>query len=84
MFDTSKKSDNHEDPQYTMSGAVHVPAGAGATTWFAGDTYTVKASRESTNPGGRCPGSVSDRPVVGYPARLAVSGARWSAPAAGV
>ena len=49
MLDTSKKSDNHEDPRYTMSGAVHVPAGAGATTWFAGDTYTVKASRESTN-----------------------------------
>jgi hypothetical protein len=28
--------------------------------------------------------SVCDRPVVRHPARLAVSGARWSAPAAGV
>jgi mannose-6-phosphate isomerase-like protein (cupin superfamily) len=37
------------DPRYTTSGAVHVPAGEGPTTWFSGDTYTIKASGESTH-----------------------------------
>jgi mannose-6-phosphate isomerase-like protein (cupin superfamily) len=31
------------------SGAIHVPAGGGTTRWVAGDTYTTKASAESTN-----------------------------------
>jgi quercetin dioxygenase-like cupin family protein len=39
---------DHEDPRYTTSGAEHVPAGEGPTTWFSGDTYTIKASGEST------------------------------------
>jgi quercetin dioxygenase-like cupin family protein len=38
-----------EDPRYTTSGAVYLPSGEGKTTWFSGDTYTIKASRESTN-----------------------------------
>jgi quercetin dioxygenase-like cupin family protein len=38
-----------DDPRYTTRGAVHVPAGEGVTTWFSGDTYTIKASAESTN-----------------------------------
>ena len=46
---TSEKSDDTQDPRYSTSRAVHVPAGEGPTTWFAGDTYTIKASRESTN-----------------------------------
>jgi hypothetical protein len=33
-----------EDPRYTASGALHVRAGEGPTTWFSGDTYTIKAS----------------------------------------
>jgi quercetin dioxygenase-like cupin family protein len=37
------------DPRYTTSGAVYVPAGDGPTTWFSGDVYTIKASRESTS-----------------------------------
>jgi len=45
----SEKSHDAQDPRYSTSGAVHVPAGEGPTTWFAGDTYTIKASRESTN-----------------------------------
>jgi len=45
----SAKSRDTQDPRYSKSGAVHVPAGEGPTTWFAGDTYTIKASRESTN-----------------------------------
>jgi mannose-6-phosphate isomerase-like protein (cupin superfamily) len=49
MSATSEKIDNNEDPRYTTRGAVHVPAGEGPTTWFSGDTYTIKASRESTN-----------------------------------
>jgi hypothetical protein len=38
-----------EDPRYSRTGAVHVPAGGGVTTWFAGDIYTIKASAASTN-----------------------------------
>jgi quercetin dioxygenase-like cupin family protein len=38
-----------QDPRYTTSGAVHVPAGQGPTKWFSGDTYTIKATGESTN-----------------------------------
>jgi quercetin dioxygenase-like cupin family protein len=38
----------HEDPRYTTSGALHVAAGEGPTTWFSGDTYTIKVSGEST------------------------------------
>ena len=49
MSVTSEKFDDTQDPRYSASGAVHVPAGEGPTTWFAGDTYTIKASRESTN-----------------------------------
>jgi quercetin dioxygenase-like cupin family protein len=49
MAVTSEKPDHDEDPRYTTSGAVHVPAGEGPTTWFSGDTYTIKASSESTN-----------------------------------
>jgi quercetin dioxygenase-like cupin family protein len=40
---------NSEDPRYTTSGAVYVPAGDGVTKWFSGDVYTIKASHESTN-----------------------------------
>ena len=43
------KFDDNEDPRYTTRGAVHVPAGQGSTTWFAGDTYTIKASADSTS-----------------------------------
>ena len=43
------KFDDNEDPRCTTRGAVHVPAGQGPTTWFAGDTYTIKASAESTS-----------------------------------
>jgi mannose-6-phosphate isomerase-like protein (cupin superfamily) len=49
MSATSEQLDDNEDPRYTTRGAVHVPAGEGPTTWFSGDTYTIKASRESTN-----------------------------------
>jgi quercetin dioxygenase-like cupin family protein len=49
MSATAERSDYNEDPRYTTSGAVHVPAGEGPTTWFSGDTYTIKASRESTD-----------------------------------
>ena len=45
----SEKSHDTQSPRYRISGAVHVLAGEGPTTWFAGDTYTIKASRESTN-----------------------------------
>ena len=45
----SEKFHDTQGPRYSTSGAVHVPAGEGPTTWFAGDTYTIKASRESTN-----------------------------------
>jgi quercetin dioxygenase-like cupin family protein len=38
-----------EDSRYTKTGAVYVPAGKGLTRWFAGDVYSIKASRESTN-----------------------------------
>jgi quercetin dioxygenase-like cupin family protein len=48
MAVTSEKRDHNRDPRYTTSGAVHVPAGEGPTTWFSGDTYTIKASGEST------------------------------------
>ena len=48
MSPTAEKFDDTHVPRY-RSGSVHVPAGEGATTWFAGDTYTIKASRESTN-----------------------------------
>ena len=41
--------DHNNDLRYTAHGAVHVPTGDGPTTWFSGDTYTVKASAESTN-----------------------------------
>ena len=40
---------NDNDPRYTKSGAVYIPASDGLTKWFAGDVYTIKASRESTN-----------------------------------
>jgi quercetin dioxygenase-like cupin family protein len=49
MAVTSEQHDHNEDPRYTTSGAVHVPASEGPTTWFSGDTYTIKASGESTN-----------------------------------
>jgi mannose-6-phosphate isomerase-like protein (cupin superfamily) len=49
MAITSEKRDHNEDPRYTTSGAVRVRAGEGATWWFSGDTYTIKASAESTN-----------------------------------
>jgi quercetin dioxygenase-like cupin family protein len=49
MAVTSEQRDHNDDPRYTTSGAVHVPAGEGPTTWFAGDTYTIKASGESTS-----------------------------------
>jgi quercetin dioxygenase-like cupin family protein len=49
MAVTSEQRDHNEDPRYTTSGAVHVPAGEGPTTWFSGDTYTIKASGESTS-----------------------------------
>jgi quercetin dioxygenase-like cupin family protein len=38
-----------EDPRFTTSGALHVPAGEGSTYWGAGDVYTLKASRDATN-----------------------------------
>jgi hypothetical protein len=41
----SQRLDSNEDPRYTTRGAVHIPAGEGATWWFSGDTYTIKASR---------------------------------------
>jgi quercetin dioxygenase-like cupin family protein len=41
--------DHSNDPRYTTRGAVHVPAGEGPTTWFSGDTYTIKAAGESNN-----------------------------------
>ncbi|MFI5782808.1 cupin domain-containing protein [Nocardia sp. NPDC051570] len=31
------------------SAITHVPAGQGATVWFDGDVYTVKANKENTN-----------------------------------
>ena len=40
--------DHSNDLRYTTHGALHVPAGEGPTTWFSGDTYTIKASGEST------------------------------------
>jgi quercetin dioxygenase-like cupin family protein len=49
MSATSKNLDHTEDARYTASGAVLVRAGEGPTTWFSGDTYTIKASAESTN-----------------------------------
>jgi mannose-6-phosphate isomerase-like protein (cupin superfamily) len=49
MSATSEKLDHSEDPRYTTSGAMHVPAGEGPTTWFSGDTYTIKASGQSTD-----------------------------------
>jgi quercetin dioxygenase-like cupin family protein len=49
MAVASEQRDHSDDPRYTTSGAVHVPAGEGPTTWFAGDTYTIKASGESTS-----------------------------------
>jgi mannose-6-phosphate isomerase-like protein (cupin superfamily) len=45
----SKTLNADEDPQFTRRGALYVPAGEGPTWWFAGDTYTIKASSESTN-----------------------------------
>jgi quercetin dioxygenase-like cupin family protein len=38
-----------KDPRFTTSGALHVPAGEGSTYWGAGDVYTLKASRDTTN-----------------------------------
>jgi hypothetical protein len=38
-----------DDPRYTRSGALHVPASAGDTTWFSGDVYTIKVSRATGN-----------------------------------
>jgi mannose-6-phosphate isomerase-like protein (cupin superfamily) len=46
---TAEKFDHTQDPRYSASRALHVPAGEGPTTWFSGDTYTIKASRKSTN-----------------------------------
>jgi len=40
---------HNDDPRYTKSGALYVPATEGLTKWFAGDVYTIKASRASTN-----------------------------------
>jgi mannose-6-phosphate isomerase-like protein (cupin superfamily) len=40
---------DHDDPRYTRSGALHVPASAGQTTWFSGDVYTIKAAAGTTN-----------------------------------
>lgn len=40
---------HNDDPRYTKSGAIYVPTGQGLTKWFAGDVYTIKASRASTN-----------------------------------
>jgi quercetin dioxygenase-like cupin family protein len=48
MSVTPEKIDGSKDARYTKSGAVHVPAGEGPTTWFSGDTYTIKASGQST------------------------------------
>ena len=45
----SLPSNGNEDPRYSRSGAVYVPAGDGVTKWFSGDVYTIKASAESTN-----------------------------------
>jgi hypothetical protein len=49
MSATSEMLDSKEDARYATSGAIHVPAGEGATSWFSGDTYTIKASEESTH-----------------------------------
>ena len=49
MSVTSERLDRQDDPRYTTSRALHIPAGEGPTTWFSGDTYTIKASGESTN-----------------------------------
>ncbi|MEU8391041.1 cupin domain-containing protein [Micromonospora sp. NPDC048842] len=38
-----------EDPRYTKSGAIYVPAGEGITKWVAGDVYTMKATAKTTN-----------------------------------
>lgn len=38
-----------QDPNYLESGALYVPAGEGSSRWFSGDTYTIKASSETTN-----------------------------------
>jgi mannose-6-phosphate isomerase-like protein (cupin superfamily) len=46
---TQREAPKTDDPRYTTSGAVHVRAGEGPTTWFSGDTYTIKASAESTH-----------------------------------
>ena len=46
---TAENLEDTQNPPYLTSRAVHVPAGEGRTTWFAGDTYTIKAHRESTN-----------------------------------
>jgi mannose-6-phosphate isomerase-like protein (cupin superfamily) len=40
---------SHDDPRYTKRGAIHVPFGEGVTRWIVGDTYTIKADRQSTN-----------------------------------
>jgi mannose-6-phosphate isomerase-like protein (cupin superfamily) len=48
MSATPEELDHSEDPRYTTSGAVHVAAAEGPTTWFSGDTYTIKASGQST------------------------------------
>jgi quercetin dioxygenase-like cupin family protein len=47
-FLTDETAAGH-DPRYTTRRSTHVPAGTGATTWFSGETYTIKASVESTN-----------------------------------
>ena len=46
---SAERSGDTQEPRYLASRAVHVPAGEGPTTWFAGDTYTIKASHDSTN-----------------------------------
>lgn len=42
-------SEINEDPRYTTRGGVYVPAGAGHTTWFSGDVYTVRLQASATN-----------------------------------
>src|SRR5262249_21410734 len=80
----SLPSRSDDDPRYTTSGAVYVPARDGLTTWFSGDVYTIKASRESTGgslglveatvPPGRRPGSPRS-----YPDRRGVLHFLWRA-----
>jgi len=49
MSRAAEKFDDTQNPRYSASRAGYVRAGEGPTMWFAGDTYTIKASRASTN-----------------------------------